>query len=348
MTFLQKGIVSNQQRDIYPPAYACPCRIMSAIFSQFFPPSPTLTEQNLPRQDGKVFMVTGGYSGVGRELCTILYHAGGKVYMAGRSESKAKTTIETIKLLPSQSPGDVVFLPLSLDDLATIKPAVQQFLSAETRLDVLFNNAGVSNPPQGSKSAQGHELQMATNCLGPYLLTQLLLPVLEKTASSVDPGSVRVVWTSSIVVDLAAPKDGLDISDLTQPPSDQQRSYTSTKLGNWYLANALSTQTGSKGVLSVTQNPGNLKTELIRHMPWWVGFLSAPLLYAARMGAYTELWAGLSVDLTIEDGGKYIVPWGRLHPSPRPELVDSMKTDGGSGVAADFMGFCEKETGPFR
>ncbi|KAF7196804.1 Short-chain dehydrogenase/reductase sthC [Pseudocercospora fuligena] len=62
---------------------------MGASYSQFFPPPPTLTESNLPSQSGKVFIVTGGAAGVGYELSKILYHAGGKVYIAGRSEKNA-------------------------------------------------------------------------------------------------------------------------------------------------------------------------------------------------------------------------------------------------------------------
>ena len=68
------------------------------------------------------------------------------------------------------------------------------------------------------------------------------------------------------------------------------------------------------------------------------------MLYSAKMGAYTELWAGLSEDLGIGDGGKYVLPWGRLHPSPRLDLLAAMKSreDGGTGVAASFIGYCER------
>lgn len=323
---------------------------MGVTFSQFFPPRPTLTETNLPSQKGKVFIVTGGTSGVGFELCALLYQAGGKVYLAGRSESNAQAAISKIKAHPTASAGDITFLMLSLEDLTTIKPAVEIFTASESRLDALFNNAGVSLPPRGSVSAQGHELQMATNCLGHYIFTQLLLPILLRTAESAPPAEVRVVWTSSIAVDASAPKGGMIISELTDIPSNQQRNYLNSKTGNWFLASALAGQVGSKGILSVTQNPGNLKTGLLRHAPKLLGIVSAPLLYHAKMGAYTELWAGLSGDLGIEDGGKYVVPWGRLHPSPRQDLVAALKSqeDGGTGAAASFLEFCEKQTSRFR
>lgn len=325
---------------------------MGVIYSQFFPPPPTLTEANLPSQQGKVFIVTGGTSGVGFELCALLYRAGGKVYLAGRSETNAQATISKIKAHPTNSPGELVFLSLSLEDLTTVKPAVEAFTANESRLDVLFNNAGVSLPPRGSVSVQGHELQMATNCLGHYLFTQLLLPTLLHTAESASPAAVRVIWASSIVVDGSAPKGGMNISELTNPPSNQQRNYLNSKTGNWFLASALANQVGSNkgGILSVTQNPGNLKTSLLRHGPRLMEFMVSPLLYQAKMGAYTELWAGLSEDLGIDDGGKYVMPWGRLHPSPREDLLAALKTreNGGTGVAALFVEYCEKLTAGFK
>ena len=323
---------------------------MGVTYSQFFPSPPTLTEANLPSQKAKAFIVTGGASGVGFELCSILYQAGGRVYLAGRSETNTQSAISKIKARFPSSSGELVFLSLSLEDLTTIRPAVDTFTAKESELNILFNNAGVSLPPRGSVSAQGHEHQMATNCLGHYLLTQLLLPTLLHTAEKAPPATVRVIWTSFIAVDLSAPKGGLKLSDLTTPPPDQQANYTTSKTGNWFLAHALAAQVGSKGILSVTQNPGNLKTSLLRHAPWILGFVTAPLLYSAKMGAYTELWAGLSEDLGIEDGGKYVVPWGRVHPGPRPDLLAPMKPreDGGTGVAALFVEYCEKETAGFR
>jgi NAD(P)-dependent dehydrogenase (short-subunit alcohol dehydrogenase family) len=322
---------------------------MGNTYSLFFPPTPALTEDNLPSQQGRVFIVTGGASGVGYELCRILYHAEGTVYMAGRSKANANAAISRIEALPSTTRGKLEFLEVALDDLATIKTAVRNFLGKEDRLDVLFQNAGVSNPPIGSVSPQGHELQLATNCLGPYLLTQMLLPKMIATAKKSTPASVRVVWTGSIVVDLSAPSSGIDIKDLSDPPKDQQKNYTTSKTGNWLLADALAHQAGSDGVLSICQNPGNLKSQLTRHMPRIVPLLVSPLLYHAKFGAYTELWSGLSPELTMEDGGRYVLPWGRLHPDPRKDLLTAMKSkdEGGTGAAEEFVWFCKRETEAF-
>lgn len=322
---------------------------MGVTFSQFFPPSPSLTGANISSQKGKVVIVTGGASGIGFELCKLLYESGGKVYLAGRSEENASIAIPTIKT-GSAASGQIQFLHLSLDDFSTIKPAVEYFRASESRLDILFNNVGISNPPHGSVSAQGHELQVATNCLGPYLLTQLLLPTLIQIAKNAASGAVRVVWTSSIAVDLSAPIGGIRMAEISRPPENQQENYTTSKTGNWFLASHLASQAAPHGLLSVTANPGNLKTALTRHLPKIVPVLLSPLLYEPIYGAYTELLAGLLSELSIQDGGSYIMPWGRIHPKPRPDLVAALasKEDGGTGVANDFAEWCEAQITDFR
>ncbi|KAJ5317358.1 steroid dehydrogenase [Penicillium antarcticum] len=92
---------------------------MGSTWSQFLPPTPSLTEANLPSQKGKVFIVPGGYSGIGLGLCIMLYQAGGKVYLAGRSEEKAMEAIANIKAARPSPDGAILFLPLQLDDLTT-------------------------------------------------------------------------------------------------------------------------------------------------------------------------------------------------------------------------------------
>lgn len=326
---------------------------MGVTFSQFFPPRPTLTEANLPSQEGKVFIITGGASGIGYQLTRILYEKGGKVYIAGRSQSNAHRSIEEIEQVTSRlvaptTVGDLHFLQLELDDLRTIKPFVEAFKTRESRLDVLFNDAGVSLPPSGSLSKQKHELQLATNCLGSYLLTQLLISTLESTVLEIKSVALRVVWTGSQMVDLAAVKGGLNPTQLTC--QDQAQNYTVSKVGNWFLASEIAAQVRKAGILSVAQNPGNLKTNILRTAPSLMRWASAPLLYEAKMGPYTELWAGLSEELGMKETGSYILPWGRLHPSPREDLVNALKgvEDGGTGQAPLFTEWCEHQVSEYR
>lgn len=235
--------------------------------------------------------------------------------------------------------GELHFLFVELADLSSIRPAVDEFRAKAPRLDVLFDNAAVSLPPVGSVSAQGTELMLATNCLGPYLLTTLLMPLLESTAAE-GPliGAVRVVWTSSQYIELSGPSDGLELTLLQAPSSDQARNYVATKIGNVYLAQ----QSPSTGVTHVVHNPGNLKTKLLRHTSWLMQVAVAPLLHPAHMGALTSLYAGFAPGLT---SGMHVIPWSRVHPGFRSEFVAAMKSDkaGGGGKVDAFLGWCEEK-----
>ncbi|GAB1319342.1 short-chain alcohol dehydrogenase [Madurella fahalii] len=324
---------------------------MGNIFSQFyFIPAPQLTEKNCPDQTGRVFLVTGGYAGVGFELCKILYAHNATVWVAGRSAAKAQKAISSIKEASPNSNGRLEFLYLDLSDLSTIKPAVHSFLARQDRLDVLVNNAGVMYPPRGSTDAQGNELQVGTNCLGPYLLYQLLLPVLARTAASPSSltGSVRVAWAASIAVHVDSPKPGIVVADDgSGRPTDQGvgQNYGQTKVGNVFLAREFAKTTPRTGVVHAAFNPGNLRTELQRH---WTGvgawLTDKCILYPPIYGAYTELWTILAPELTPDKSGAYVYPWGRFGSLPAG-VEASMKGD--NGVAAKFVEWCGKQTEAF-
>ncbi|KAF2727771.1 short-chain dehydrogenase [Polyplosphaeria fusca] len=327
---------------------------MGVTLSQVFPPRPALTEANLPSQQGKVFVVTGGTSGVGFELAQILYGAGGTVFITARSEASLQTTIKSIKSSPSTN-GSIDGVILDLADLTTVKPAVQHLLTKTSAINVLFLNAGVSQPPVGT-TAQGQEIRMGINCLGGLLIAYLALPGLVRAAEEAktrneDPGNVRIVWTSSLFVDVGAPKGGFKMEDIIDPPKDTIATYNNSKLGNWYLAHHFSTlpQVRDNDILSITQNPGNLRSNLLRDAPWMF-YISYPLLYHSRYGAYTELWAGITNEIGIGDQGCYILPWGRKHPAPRPDLLDSLKSkeEGGTGRADEFAEWSEDQIRQFR
>jgi NAD(P)-dependent dehydrogenase (short-subunit alcohol dehydrogenase family) len=125
-------------------------------------------------------------------------------------------------------------------------------------------------PPKGSTDAHGNELQLGTNCLGPYLLYRLLLPLLTQTAASSPTASVRVAWAASIAVFVTAPKPhGIVLGDDGRP-TDQGVvfNYGQTKVGNVFFAREEAETTPHTGVVHVAFNPGNLRTELQRH---WTG-----------------------------------------------------------------------------
>jgi retinol dehydrogenase 12 len=130
---------------------------MVGLRSAVFPPAPTFTEENLPSQYGKVFIITGAASGVGFELAKMLYAKDGTVFIAARTNKRATDAISRIKTEVRKSTGRLEPMAIDLADLPSIKPAVEAFLQRENRLDVLVHNAGVMEPPTGSKTKQVRE-----------------------------------------------------------------------------------------------------------------------------------------------------------------------------------------------
>ncbi|KAJ5901808.1 NAD(P)-binding protein [Penicillium taxi] len=319
------------------------------LWQSFWIPTPTLTENNLPDQTGKVHIVTGGYTGVGLELVKILYSKNATVYIAGRSPNKAARSISLIKDLFSSSKGRVIFLEVDFSDFSSIKPAVKEFLSSEDRLDVLTNNAGVMRPPAGSTDSHGHELQMGTNCLGPFLFTKLLIPLLVKTAKTAPSESVRVTWASSLTAAMMAPNGGVQFESngiVNQFFDNKNKAYGQSKAANCLIAAEFAARYGKDGIISVSWNPGNLHSELQRHSTTLLEkIVNYMLLYPTKYGAYTELYAGWSQDITSSQNGAYVAPWGRLFKQ-RKDITEGMKrkSEGGTGHGEAFWEYCEKET----
>lgn len=261
---------------------------MASSFSAMFPPAPSFTEKDLQSLPGKVVIITGAASGVGFELAKMLYVAGGSVYVTARSVSRCESAIEKIKAQTSGKKAEGVLKPMILDlaDLSTVKAAVDEFLRQETRLDVLVNNAGVMNTPVGAKGKQvrynpstwysiamavnenmiqGHDLEMVTNCVGPYLLTKLLEPILIRTAASSPPFSVRIVFVVALM-QFFAPASAMSFDGDGNPkvlPGDNYMqskpgdNYMQTKVGGTWLAAEFANRLGSKGVLSVVSLTGD-------------------------------------------------------------------------------------------
>jgi retinol dehydrogenase 12 len=139
--------------------------------------------------------------------------------------------------------------------LTTVKPAVETLLTSEDRLDVLWNNAGVMFPPAGSTTAQGLEMQLGSNTVAPFLFTKLLRPILDRTAASAPPDSVRVCWASSLYTELATPKDVINFDDINYTKGGAEtKIYAQSKAGTILLASEYAKRTNT-GVLHFVSAP---------------------------------------------------------------------------------------------
>ncbi|RYC61215.1 hypothetical protein CHU98_g4979 [Xylaria longipes] len=282
---------------------------MSGLYSvayQFLRPSkPRLVEKDVPDLQGKVTIVTGSNTGLGKEIAQILYSKNAKVYMLARSEEKAKQAIDSIKAAVPNSSGELIYLHLDLADLPAIKSTVDEFHRRESQLHLLFNNAGVAFPQSGAKTKQGYVLEIGVNCLGTFALTKLLTPTIVSTAKTSPPDSVRVIWVSSNASEAFSPKNFVQTVDRAEKLT-QVGKYFSSKLGNYLHAAEYATRYKADGVISVPLNPGALDSELWREQVSPVrSFLRATLLYPPIYGAYTCLFAAFSPEITLEKSGSY-------------------------------------------
>ncbi|HEX4434068.1 MAG TPA: oxidoreductase [Acidimicrobiales bacterium] len=137
---------------------------------------------------GRVALVTGANSGIGYETTRALAEHGAHVIMACRDEEKARRARD--KLESELDRSSLELLHLDLADLVSVRRAADQVLADHARLDLLVNNAGVMGTPY-RQTADGFELQMATNHLGHFALTGLLLDRIVTTTRA------RVVTVSS-------------------------------------------------------------------------------------------------------------------------------------------------------
>jgi NAD(P)-dependent dehydrogenase (short-subunit alcohol dehydrogenase family) len=257
--------------------------------------------------------VTGANTGVGKDLVQILYSKNAIIYMAARSMEKASRAMEEIKANFPFSKGKMILIQMDLADLSTIKESAQQILDQESKIHVLFNNAGVFMPPGHPKSAQGYELHIGVHNVGHFLLTKLLTPTLVRTAKEEAPGTVRVVWVgSSLGEHWVVPDGGIQMDNLDYQKIDRYSftRYGISKAGMYLQSTEMAKRYRDEGIVSIAMNPGNLRSHLWRHQTSFINLLADTfILYPTLYGAYAELFTGLSPDVTMAKSGE----WSRFY-----------------------------------
>ncbi|KZW03701.1 NAD(P)-binding protein [Exidia glandulosa HHB12029] len=294
---------------------------MQSLFvgqSQNSPPKPKWdAERDMPDLTGYVTIVTGFNVGIGKETAKALLRKNAKVYGAARSKAKAEAAIADLRA-SSGGKGEIVYLELDLADLASVKRAAEEFLSHESNLDILFNNAGVMVPPIDQLTTQGYDLQFGTNVLGHFYFTKLLLPALLASTHG-----ARTLHTSSS----ASQWGTIDFKTFKDGPERRKKSrpwlYGQSKLGNVFVAKEFGKRYADRGLVSTSMNPGNINTELQRHMgnPSFMEKLNEWFLYSPALGAVTQLYAGTAPEAK-DLNGAYLIPFARVG-KPNPMALDA-------------------------
>jgi NAD(P)-dependent dehydrogenase (short-subunit alcohol dehydrogenase family) len=291
----------------------------------------------VPPQHGKLVVVTGSNSGTGKEAARRLAGAGARVIMAVRSPEKGE--VARADILGEHPGAQIEVRRLDLAELASVREFADGLLAEEDGLDLLLNNAGVMTPPTRHVTVDGFELQFGTNFLGPFLLTNLLLPTLLRNKIS------RVVTMTS----MAAIAGRIDFDDLNSERSySRLAAYSQSKLADHMLGKhlALLAEQRGWGLLSTLAHPGYTRTNLL---------MNGPNLGTSRSGKswYYHLFPSMGVqqgtepllhaatDLAAPQGGFYgprFLLAGSSHPARAPRAARRADSERLWSVACELTG----------
>ena len=252
---------------------------------------------------GRVALVTGANTGIGRITARELARRGADVFLATRSLARTQPALDEIAQLTGR-PG-AHWLELDLADFASVRACAQRFLASGRPLHLLVNNAGLGG--QRGLSRDGLELTFGVNHMGHFLLTRLLRERLVESAPA------RVVTVASRAHQWAP---GLDWDALRRPTRSLTgiREYMVSKLANVLFSAELGRQLAGSGVSSYAVHPGVVDTEIWRQVPR----LLRPLLKLRGLrdpeqGAQTTLYCALQAPQ--QETGRYYADSALKTPS---------------------------------
>ena len=266
---------------------------------------------------GKSVLVTGASSGIGLEACVQLARMGADLTMIARDRSKGEAARRVVETRArhglSAADRERVQAPeLLLCDMASqseIRALAAEYRRSHSRLDILINNAGSVSPTR-ELTADGIEKTFAVNHLGYFLLTNLLLDLIVKSAPA------RIVNTSSV----GHYRGTMDFDDLNFDRERYQimNAYGRSKLANVLFTRELAKRLAGTGVTVNCVHPGAVSTNIWSHAMWW----ARPILAIAKLFMITPETGGdrlayLAVSPEVEGKtGGYYANHRLMEPSP--------------------------------
>jgi NAD(P)-dependent dehydrogenase (short-subunit alcohol dehydrogenase family) len=281
---------------------------------------------------GKTVFITGGASGLGTETARAMAARGAHVVIAARDQDKADAAAQSVR--KQAGSGKVETILCDLGSLASIRACAGEAQRRFDRIDLLINNAGVMACPFG-KTADGFEMQFGTNHLGHFLLTNLLMPLIEKGSNK------RIVNLSS----RGHHRDEVHFDDphFKRREYDKWAAYGQSKTANIQFTVGLEQRLAGRGIHAYAVHPGVIATNLGRYMTAEdIAALmkrveasagSAPARKSIPQGAATTCFAATAPELEGQ-GGVYcedchVAPLDDSDPSGgvRSYAVDPIKAE---------------------
>ncbi|KAF7321913.1 Short-chain dehydrogenase reductase family [Mycena kentingensis (nom. inval.)] len=278
--------------------------------------------EDIPELGGKVIVVTGGTSGLGKQsILALAAKKPARIILTGRDAKRADALIEQI------ATTQLTFVKCDMASLADVAGAAKTIMSQIDRLDILMCNAGVFSEPPGL-SKDGYEVQFAINHLAHALLLKHLLPVAQHTPDA------RVVILGSEAM-RSVPPDGIQFRNLRTKMSSFATSYLrygQSKLANIVFAAELARR--HPDITIVVVHPGTVATEMMTQSGFLLKsavtvsqFLKREPFVAPEQGVLNQLWAAVA-DKSVLVSGQYYLPVGQAAKpskySADPELAEML------------------------
>jgi len=256
------------------------------------------------RLDGKIVVITGGNTGIGKETARALSRLGAKVIIGSRNVEKSKKAAQEIQ---DATGREVIALALDLASFESVQKFAKEVLSISgNAIHILINNAGIMFIPE-ELTKDGNEKTIQVNHLGHFLLTKLLMPKLleAKPARIINVSSLAHTWAKS-----------LDVSDLNLKNEGygQIKSYAKSKLANILFTKELDRRYKDLHVYSYAVHPGTVSTELSAHVearfPEWFNktigeVFKAIFLKTSENGAQTSIYCAIQPDPRLLSGSYF-------------------------------------------
>jgi short-subunit dehydrogenase len=242
---------------------------------------------------GRVALVTGANTGIGRVTARELARQGARVFIACRSAERARDALEEIRAIPGAGPVD--FLPLDLGDFPSIRACADAFLAQKLPLHLLINNAGLAGAR--GRTASGFELAFGTNHVGHFLLTRLLEARIRQSAPA------RVVTVASRAHYRATGLDWQALRETTRSRTGLAE-YSNSKLANVLFSAELSRHLAGSGVTTYALHPGVVASDVWRSVPWPLRSLIKLGMISNEEGAATTLHCA-TVPAAAQESGMY-------------------------------------------
>jgi NAD(P)-dependent dehydrogenase (short-subunit alcohol dehydrogenase family) len=255
----------------------------------------------MKEMDGKVIVITGGNTGIGKEAAVGLAGLGARVVITSRNEERGR---EARQQIADRSENDSVeVMSLDLASFKSIRSFAADVLDRFDHVDVLVNNAGLILRRR-AETQDGFEETFGVNHLGHFLLTDLLLERLRASAPA------RVVVVSSDAHKGA--RQGLDFDDLQAEHTYRwAKAYSKSKLANIYFARELSRRLDGSGVTVNALHPGFVRSEFGRGgdlggiYGWGIKYIASPFAISPEKGALTSIYLASSPDVQGVSGGYF-------------------------------------------